>query len=151
MDFCFGTQQFEILASLLKDLHMKTLLIFLISSLFLVLSATRCDHQDNLNCDEKRQTLNEMKLTIQNLADTSVCSEEFECRSLALGSKPCGGPWSYLVYSTSIDTLKLTKLVAAYNQFEKTMNTECGLMSDCAMVMPPQQLQCKNNTCIAIY
>ncbi|TXE08528.1 hypothetical protein ES711_08470 [Gelidibacter salicanalis] len=130
---------------------MKTILTFLLSSLFIVLSANTCDNQDAMTCEEMRDNLNEMKTTIQNLADTSVCNAAFECRSIALGSKPCGGPWGYLVYSTSIDTLKLSNLVATYNQQEKLMNTECGLISDCSFVSPPQQLECKNNRCIAIY
>ena len=130
---------------------MKTIITFLLSSLFIVLSANKCDNQDTMTCEEMRDQLNEMKTNIQNLADTSICNATFECRSIALGSKPCGGPWGYLVYSTSIDTLKLSKLVATYNQHEKLMNTECGLISDCSFVSPPQQLECKNNRCIAIY
>ncbi|MBJ7879750.1 hypothetical protein [Gelidibacter salicanalis] len=92
-----------------------------------------------------------MKTTIQDLAGASVCNGNFECLYIAFGSKPCGGPWSYLVYSTSIDTLKLTNLVDTYNQLEKMLNSECGRISDCAFVVPPQRLECKNNTCIAIY
>lgn len=122
-----------------------------LTCLFILLTAFKCNDVENMSCEEKRSKLNEMKITIENLAETSVCNENFECRYLALGSKPCGGPWGYLVYSTSIDTLKLTKLVENYNQLEKMMNTDCGLMSDCSMVMPPQQLTCENNKCIAIY
>ena len=50
-----------------------------------------------------------------------------------------------------IDTLQLTKLVEQYNHLEATINQECGRVSDCAIVNPPQGLECENNRCIAIY
>ncbi|MEO8773494.1 MAG: hypothetical protein ABI263_06475 [Gelidibacter sp.] len=122
------------------------------ASLFLLLSAFQCeDDTTSLTCEEKMSQLSAMEMSIQNLADTSVCNENFECRSVALGSKPCGGPWGYLVYSTSIDTLKLNTLVEKYNQFEAKINEECERFSDCAMVNPPERLECQNNRCIAVY
>ena len=54
--------------------------------------------------------------------DTSVCGEEYECRYIGVGSKPCGGPWEFLFYTTSIDTLELQSLVAAYNALEADYN-----------------------------
>lgn len=130
---------------------MKTITLLSLSCLFILLTAFTCDEQDSLSCEERISKLNAMQSTIQNFAETSVCNDNFECRSIPFGSKPCGGPWSYLVYSTSIDTLKLTNLVDTYNQLEKILNSECGRTSDCAFVNPPQQLQCKNNNCIATY
>lgn len=122
------------------------------ASLFFLLSAFQCeDDTTSLTCEEKMSQLSAMEMSIQNLADTSVCNENFECRSVALGSKPCGGPWGYLVYSTSIDTLKLNTLVEKYNQFEAKINEECERFSDCAMVNPPERLECQNNRCIAVY
>ena len=129
-----------------------TLFVLKLASLSLLLSAFQCDDTTNeLTCEKKMSQLNEMETTIQSLVDTSVCNENFKCRAIAFGSKPCGGPWSYLVYSTSIDTLKLNKMVETYNQLEAKINQECERFSDCAMVSPPQRLECENNKCIAVY
>lgn len=126
-------------------------IVFALCTLLLLVSAFKCDDQKNMTCEDRGSQLKELGLKIQNLADASICNENFECRSIAFGSKPCGGPWSYLAYSTSIDTLALTKFVDAYNKHEKLLNDECGRMSDCAIVNPPQRLECENNKCIAIY
>lgn len=120
---------------------MKTGTIVLkLAVLFLLFTAFQCnDDTNSLTCEERTSQLSEMKTTIEKLADTSVCNENFECRSIAFGSKPCGGPWDYLIYSTSIDTLKLTKLVEKHNQLETTINQECDRFSDCAYLNPPQR------------
>lgn len=127
-------------------------LIFKLGFLFLILTAFQCDDEaDEQTCEEKTAQLTSLKTTIEELADASVCNDDSECRYIAFGSKPCGGPWSYLVYSTSIDTTKLTQLVEKYNSLESKINQDCERFSDCAMVNPPQRLECKDNTCVAIY
>ncbi|MBO3096654.1 hypothetical protein [Gelidibacter pelagius] len=121
--------------------------------LFLLLTAFKCDEQDSnsRSCEDYISKLDLMKVEIQSLAETSVCDKNFECRSIGLGSKPCGGPWSYLVYSTSIDTFALHNLVDAHNKLEREFNMACQQYSDCMMVNPPLRLECEDNKCIAIY
>lgn len=131
---------------------MKTLIFVLKFAVpFLLLTAFKCDDRDTMSCEDYVSKLALMKAEIKNLADASICNENFECRSIALGSKPCGGPWSYLVYSTSIDTLALLDLVEAHNKLERVFNVECQQYSDCMMVNPPLRLECEDNKCIAIY
>lgn len=61
-----------------------------------------------------------------------------QCRTIAFGSKPCGGPWQYLAYSTrETNTLKLSTLVARYNELEAEINLSEGRASDCAYVTRP--------------
>ena len=129
-----------------------TTFILKLTVVFLLFTAFKCDDDtDSFTCEDRISQLSEMKATIRNLADASVCNENFICRSIAFGSKPCGGPWGYLVYSTSIDTLKLAELVKKHNQLETRINQECNRISDCAFVSPPQRLECEDNKCIAIY
>lgn len=132
---------------------MKTATFVLkLAVVFLLLTAFTCDDDtDSYSCEVRVSQLNEMKATILELSDISICNENHECRYIGFGSKPCGGPWAYLVYSTSVDTLKLTKLVQKYNQLETTINQDCDRISDCAFVNPPQRLECEENKCIAIY
>ncbi|MEP1487814.1 MAG: hypothetical protein ABJK28_05265 [Algibacter sp.] len=125
-------------------------LIFIVC---LSLVAFQCDEDDitPLTQEEEQTALNILKSEIENLADTSICNDTTECQFIGLGSKPCGGPWSYLIYSTSIDTEKLESLVDTYNQKEKDFNTTWGIASDCALANPPTSVQCENNICVAVY
>ena len=124
----------------------------LVFILCLTLVAFQCDEDERpLTQEEERTALNRLKTEIETLADTSTCDETTTCKFIAFGSKPCGGPWTYLVYSTSIDTGKLEGLVEEYNLNEKDFNTNWGIASDCAFVTPPTRVECQNNTCVAIY
>lgn len=122
--------------------------IFAVSMLFM---AFQCEDDTNLTKEKDQKELTTLKQTIEDLADTSVCNENTECKFIAFGSKACGGPKSYLIYSTSIDVGKLKTLVESYNQKDADFNRKHGIISDCAVVNPPTSLSCKNNICMAIY
>ncbi|MCB0449222.1 MAG: hypothetical protein KDC97_03805 [Confluentibacter sp.] len=131
----------------MKNIH---LLLFICCFTFM---AFQCDDEDNLptSKESEQKALNNSKKAIEALAGTSVCNETTTCKFIALGSKPCGGPWSYLVYSTSIDVKKLETMVEAYNKSEAAFNQKWNIASDCAYAMPPASVNCENNTCVAIY
>jgi hypothetical protein len=132
---------------------MKTLKFkyFLIPFCLLMLS-TQCDEDSEpISKEEQEQELLSLKDQIESLANTSICDGNFECKFIAFGSKPCGGPQSYLIYSTSIDTEQLESLVETYNQNEAQYNAENGIFSDCSIVMPPTSVNCENNTCVPVY
>jgi hypothetical protein len=62
-----------------------------------------------------------------------------QCRTLALGSKPCGGPWTYVVYSASAaDTTRLQRLAAEFNAEQDRVNQALGLASTCDMLLEPE-------------
>ena len=76
---------------------------------------------------------------------------KIDCAYIAFGSKPCGGPWSYLVYSISIDVDLLKSKVKQYNKMEDEYNRKHGIASDCAIVLPPTSLNCVNDKCVGVY
>ncbi|MCF7566858.1 hypothetical protein L3X37_00570 [Sabulilitoribacter arenilitoris] len=118
----------------------------------LSLMAFQCDEDIMpLTQEEERKDLNIYKNAIEDLAATSVCNETTECKYIAFGSKPCGGPWGYLIYTTSIDTKKLKLWVEDYNQRESNFNSKWDVGSDCSVVNPPISINCQNNSCIPIY
>lgn len=128
----------------------SALLLVLIPSLFLF-TATQCDDDDfGFSCENQLESLSELSIVIEGLASTSECGDAFECRFIAYGAKPCGGPWQYLTYSTSIDTLRLQDLVEEYNAIEEDYNLNCDVVSDCAIVLPPSGFECESNQCIPI-
>lgn len=119
----------------------------------LSLMAFKCEDNDDTPPTQESELaeLNTLKSKIENLVGTSTCNESSECKYLAFGSKPCGGPWEYLIYSTSIDTDELENLVDDYNQKEEAYNIKWGVASDCAFAIPPSSVNCENNTCVAKY
>ncbi len=130
----------------------KTIFTLGFASLFLLLTAMQCDKDEiTTSCEDTEMELQAFKSNIEALANTSICSEEFECRYIAFGSKPCGGPWEFLIYTTSIDTLTLTSLVAEYNQLEANYNLNCNIVSDCSTPQPPIGFDCVESQCIPVY
>ena len=117
-----------------------------------MLFSTQCeDDIPPFTQETEQQELAALKTEIENLANTSFCGDAFECKFIAFGSKPCGGPWGYLVYSTSSDTEELENRVERYNREEAIYNTEWGITSDCAVNNPPVSMNCENNACVAVY
>lgn len=67
-----------------------------------------------------------------------------------MGVKPCGGPRSYIIYSTSnTDSVDLAAAVARYDSLDAQRNRELGLVSDCRAV-PRPSLTCSSGTCSAL-
>lgn len=130
----------------------KSIITLGLMSLFISLTAMQCDDDDvSASCENSVENLLALKANIENLASASVCGDDFECRYIAFGSKPCGGPWEYLIYTTSIDTLELTTLVNEYNQLEADYNVNCDAVSDCMAAIPPTGFECVNNQCVPIF
>lgn len=130
-----------------KITYYLTLLVVL--SLFFI-SCTLPD-DDPVTCEEMIQELEQLKITIEDYAATSVCGEGFECNYIAFGSKPCGGPWEYLIYTTSIDTEQLIIMVNDYNELENNYNELCGAISDCTIPNEPIGFTCEENQCIPVF
>ena len=59
--------------------------------------------------------LAELRSRVESLLAEPTCSKNDECRALPLGSKPCGGPRSWLIYSTATaDSAALEEATSAY-------------------------------------
>lgn len=110
-----------------------------------------CANNSESSQEEEQLELDSMKEEIEQLISTGNCTENSDCDFIAFGSKPCGGPWSYLVYSTSIDVELLKTKVATYNEYETAHNIKWGIVSDCMAVTPPISVDCIDGECTAIY
>lgn len=124
---------------------MKTKILLLLCS-FLFLSM-QCD--DN-NPDISQNTLEQKNKEINNYVNSFSCSETAGCGFLAFGSKPCGGPRTYLLFSNSVDLIKLKEMVATYNQMDQENNIKIGAVSDCMFVSPPTEVKCVNGVCTIV-
>lgn len=113
--------------------------------------ATDCAGTDDLASQEvEKAALEKLAKEIKTIADSSTCSENEICAFIGFGSKPCGGNWEYLIYSSSIDVANFKTKVNTYNALEKKYNTKYEIISDCSLVMPPESLTCENGKCKAI-
>lgn len=109
-----------------------------------------------LSCSDKSMKDTESELALKRsaiieLANSGDCLSDSSCRMMGWGSKPCGGPEGYLVYATSIDTIRLVTLVQEYNDLEGRYNKEMSLISDCSIAIPPDSLSCLNEKCVKFY
>lgn len=92
------------------------------------------------DCDEPafERQLDVLRTSIEEAIGDAEASDVAACRTLPLGAKPCGGPWTYLVYSAEAsDSTRIAELAAEYDRVETERNRACELASDCMMVMPP--------------
>ncbi|MDH3711131.1 MAG: hypothetical protein OER04_14655 [Cyclobacteriaceae bacterium] len=123
---------------------------YLVMVFFLSLTQIACDSNNTDELADKQKRLVELQASIDSLIADKSCNGVGDCASIAFGSKPCGGPWSYLVYAPSnVDENLLQQLVNEYNQVQDEVNILTNAASDCAFVQEPQ-LSCESNECKAI-
>jgi hypothetical protein len=90
---------------------------------------------------DQAASMDSLRAVVQGLVSEPTCDDVAQCRAMAFGAKPCGGPWSYLVYSVTAS--------AAYNAREAEVNRQEGRVSDCRMVTAPA-VECRDGTCVAV-
>ncbi len=96
------------------------------------------------------ENLDKQLSEIHSVINATSCSETGECKFLAYGSKACGGPQGYLLFSDQVDVEALTELVDNYTKAEAAYNRKFGVISDCMVVAPPTQLACENGKCVQV-
>lgn len=85
---------------------------------------------------EDWRALDLARRAILDYVGEAPCAGNGECRYIAFGDKPCGGPWSYIVYSTAnVDEAALRRVVDWYNAWNGVLNRRYSTISDCSI--PP--------------
>ncbi len=111
-----------------------------------------CDDSNDITPQEaEKVVIDNLNIEIKALAEASVCSDEFNCYSVGIGSKPCGGFWEYIVYSESIDVVSFLTKKETLNELEKIYNEKYSIISDCFIAMPPSSITCVDGKCTAIF
>jgi hypothetical protein len=94
--------------------------------------------------------LSELKHLIESEIGQPYAKESSQCRLIGFGSKPCGGPRTYLIYSRmKTDESRLEQLVTEYNRLERRHNIEQKMFSDCMLARKPK-IEIRNGVCIAV-
>ena len=109
------------------------------------------DSGDNSKQEAEKAVIDKLKIEIKQLADTAVCSDEYKCFYVGIGSKPCGGFWEYITYSDSIDIVSFLADIEKLNVLEKTYNEKHMIQSDCFMAMPPSSMECVEGKCVGVF
>ncbi len=126
---------------------MKALIKILLFS-FILLSINCTSKQDDSSITLEQ--LEAKKTAIENYINTFSCSESLGCNYIAFGSKPCGGPRTYLVFSNTINLPQLQTMVTEYNEMDHLRNIQSNAVSDCSVPLPPNEIGCVNGVCTII-
>lgn len=90
------------------------------------------------------------KNKLNNLIADKQCSTSSQCKVSAVGSRACGGPSDYIVYSTqSAPQEQVSALSDTITQLESTYNAQKGMMSICQHLTAPST-QCVENKCVKL-
>jgi hypothetical protein len=84
---------------------------------------------------------------IRALVGTPSCSSDDQCHTLALGARPCGGPESYLPWSSAkTPPAEIQALGERYKEERRAANKASGGVSTCQFLMDPGAV-CRAGTC----
>jgi len=123
---------------------------FKILALSLILQSFQCtDSNDSSDLITSTQ-LETKKQEINTYINSFGCSESVGCNYIAFGSKPCGGPRTYLVFSNDVNLTHLKDLVTKYNEMDNLYNIQTKAISDCSFLLPPNEIKCINGVCTII-
>lgn len=123
-------------------------LFFFIVALF---ATCHGDSIDQKNQEAEKAVIDNLKVEIKAMAAQSECSEEYQCYSVGMGAKPCGGFWEYIIYTGSIDMTVFLAKIETLNELEKKYNEKYMIQSDCFMAMPPSSIDCVDGKCVGIF
>jgi hypothetical protein len=94
---------------------------------------------------EESQEMESLRNEITQLAASEKCTDPADWKAVGLGVKACGGPVSYIAYSGKIDEAAFLEKVNLYNQKSTEYNKKYNLVSDCMLVMQPENIVCEND------
>ncbi|WP_075349731.1 hypothetical protein [Algoriphagus marinus] len=95
--------------------------------------------------------LDQLWTDINQLATSQNCTDANDWTFTPVGSKPCGGPMTYIAYSKKIDETKFLELVQSYTELQADYNKRTGAGSDCAIVQRPSGVICENSKAVLVY
>ena len=137
---------------------MKPTLLLLLLAALAVGCSKETGGEFTTNCDESTINLsgnyeadladqNQRFEEIRDMVANRSASKANQCHTMAVGAKACGGPATYIIYSTkNVNESDLEDRVCYYTAFQRAMNTEYELVSDCALEAAPN-IELRDGTC----
>ncbi|CAM4279668.1 hypothetical protein [Pseudoalteromonas byunsanensis] len=100
--------------------------------------------------DVTKQDISEIHDQLKSLTQDLSCDNSSQCHVEAVGKRACGGPSSYLVYSSkSASSEEVTELAKKITRYESSYNFENQIMSICEQLTRPST-QCVENKCVTL-
>lgn len=124
---------------------MKKFVFLIVFSIF-VSGCDALSGQNNITLAQLESQLTD----IRNFVEEGNCTQEGQCTYLPIGSKACGGPMGYIVFSNTIDVPALKKMIDRYTADQRIYNIENNVISDCALANPPEKVDCVDGDCVEI-
>lgn len=94
--------------------------------------------------------LEKIKVMIESEIAKEKCTNPNEWKIAPFGSKPCGGPTSYIAYPEKLEDDILPQ-IEGFAKKESEFNTKYGITSDCSVVEEPRKIKCNNGKVELIY
>ncbi|MEN2412711.1 hypothetical protein [Flavobacterium mesophilum] len=120
-------------------------LSFIIAIFCLTFVACNNDDADsNTSKEEDIQSLEKMyqEIVVLSQVNTTPCTDSNEWAFTAIGSKACGGPKQYILYSKKINTTVFLAKVKSYTEAEASFNVKWGIFSTCDVPVAPDGIGC---------
>lgn len=87
---------------------------------------------------------------MQKLTTDKSCSTDQQCQVIGIGSRPCGGPEQYLLFSTQqTDQRMLTITNDRYTKTRQEQQRRLGLRSTCQQLLAPLPA-CRQQQCVLL-
>ena len=126
------------------DGRMRTLILLLLAG---CAACTTAAPQAPQTTQARQAPQSDTLARIRALAGTPACSSDAQCHSLPLGARACGGPESYLVWSSaSTSQAEIEALGERYKEERRAANAASRRVSTCQFLMDPGAV-CRAGTC----
>jgi hypothetical protein len=100
----------------------------------------------NVSIDDIKAAKNQLNTLVAD----AQCDTTAQCKVSPVGSRACGGPSSYIVYSTkTVAEEEVTNLSKKITAFESNYNAQKDMMSTCQHLTTPST-QCVENKCVKL-
>ena len=97
-----------------------------------------------------QEVLNSLRADMSSIEKNNECDTNAHCKVIAAGSRACGGPSHYMLYSTKNTSDEKAKSIAdKLTKYESIYNAQTGMQSICAMLTKPVT-QCMNTKCVTL-
>lgn len=97
-----------------------------------------------------QEQLSDLKQQLDTLTADKSCDNSSQCQVTAVGDRACGGPSSYLIFSTKHNNATtVTQLADKITAAEKAYNLKNQVMSICEHLTKPSA-QCVENKCVKL-
>ncbi|SER24251.1 hypothetical protein [Pedobacter rhizosphaerae] len=111
---------------------------------FIVIIFSCKDTAELRDKERDEQKLAEEYAEIQRLSLSTNCEDAKDWTFTSIGSRACGGPASYIAYSTKIDVNAFLDLIKLYSAHQYQYNQKWGVISPCSIIIPPTGVICEN-------